>query len=487
MCKEGRVQEAYEVAKKELEANVANEWAQRMVGWALYYKLKEAADSCHTADFCNHLQELMSLELLSPQHDSMIFENALWKVIALLSGASNEDFRLMDNLFTVLQQRRFPPSNAYSVLLKSVIKFDGWDGLVLFFEWWNIDNLLPEDYEAYVNAKGRQIMSLAEQAYISYSKALLKLHDRDKIAAFLPKIKNIIDKYPQMMYPGYFYGKLVLAMGHGNEGALEILAPFVRRKRGEFWVWQLLAEFYGNDEKMLFACLLRATHCKTSETFLGKVRIKLIGAYIAKGAYARAKYHIDKVTHCYLQQGWRLPYEIQNLIRESWVNNTAADDTDIVDYKTCTDEILLYGTNESIALVTYIDEQSKRATIIYGNKLRATVKLASLGCRVSTGMLLKLRWLPGDNAPNIYAASIVRNTDACDNTYMRKIAGCVERRDTNPFAFVRSGAMHCYIPPQTVQKFNLASNDQVELLAVLDYNKKKEEWSWVSYNLIKKQ
>lgn len=486
MCREGSTAEAYEVAKKELEANPANEWAHRMVGWALYYKLKDAVDACRTDDFCNYLQELFSLEQLSLQQDSMIFENVLWKVAGLLNVTSKENFSLANSLFAVLQQRDFPPSNAYSVLLKSVIKFEGWDNLIPFFEWWNIDNLMPEDYEPFVNAKGRQIMSLAEQLYIAYSKALLKLCDRDKIVAFLPKIKKMIDDYPQMMYPGYFYGKLVLAMGQGNDDALEILVPFVRRKHGEFWVWQLLAEFYNDDEDMQLACLLRATHCNTNETFLGKVRIKLIGAYVAKGDYARAKHHIDKVTQCYLQQGWRLPYEIQNIIRESWVNTTLADATETIDYKNYTNKILLNGTNESIALVTYIDDRKGLATIIYGYELRAAVRLASFDFKVKIGMLLKLHWLPGNNIPNIYAASILQNTDIAETDYIKKIAGCVEKKDANLFAFVRSGAVHCYISPQMVQKFNLTGNDRVKLLAVLDYNRAKEKWSWVCANIIKK-
>ena len=47
--------------------------------------------------------------------------------------------------------------------------------MVEFFEWWNIDNLMPEDYQPFKMYNGKKIMSLAEQAYIAYSKALLKL------------------------------------------------------------------------------------------------------------------------------------------------------------------------------------------------------------------------------------------------------------------------------------------------------------------------
>ena len=74
-------------------------------------------------------------------------------------------------------------------------------------------------------------MSLAEQAYIAYSKALLKRNDREKIENFVPKIEKLMEDYPDMMYPGYFCGKLKLAMGVERESALDIIMPFVRKKK----------------------------------------------------------------------------------------------------------------------------------------------------------------------------------------------------------------------------------------------------------------
>ena len=479
MCKEGHVAEAYDVAKNELGQNPDNEWSHRMMGWALYYKLKDDADGRRTDDFCNHLQELLSLNLLSFQNDSMIFENVLWKIAALLNGVSNENFLLIERLFPLLQPIVLMPSKAYTVLLKSVIKFEGWSGLVPFFEWWGIENLIPEDYEPFVNAQGRKIMSVAEQVYIAYSKALLKLHDADRIASFLPKIRNLIDVHPEMMYPGYFCGKLMLELGHGRENALDILVPFARKKRGEFWVWQLLAEFYKDDADMQLACLLRATHCNAEETFLGKVRIRLICEYLSRGDYARAKCHIDKITKCYLQQGWRLPFEVQNWIREPWVNNSVADNSDAVDYKKCTDEILLQGTNESVALVTYVDVQKKRAIIVYGEKLRASVKISSLGGKVKSGALLKLCWMPGKNgAIDIYASSLLSDIPA-GITYIKRVRGRVAKRDGDAFAFVQADGMHCYMSPQLVQRSKVENNDEVDVLVVLDYNKGKDKWNWV--------
>lgn len=49
-----------------------------------------------------------------------------------------------------------------------------------------------------------------------------------------------------------------------------------------------------------------------------------------------------------------------------------------MNYKQPTDAILLHGTDEDIAVVTYIDSNKKLAAIVYGYKQRRMVKLSNL-------------------------------------------------------------------------------------------------------------
>ena len=298
MCKAGKLAEAYELAKADLAMPPENVWVQREVAWALYYLLKDDSEKKRSQAFYEHLKELMELDLLTIESDSMIFDKVLWKLADFLKNIPDENTGEVDRLFPLFSKLHYNPSNGYSYLLKSVLGFATWPRLVEFFEWWNIDNLLAEDYQQFQMENGRKIMSLAEQAYIAYSKALLKLNDKDKIRAFLPKMEQLMDDYPEMMYPGYFCGKLMLAMGAERDDALEIVLPFVRKKRSEFWVWQLLCDLYKGEPDIQLACLLRSVHCRTQEVFLGKVRMKLVSLYISRGDYPRAKYHLDQVTRC---------------------------------------------------------------------------------------------------------------------------------------------------------------------------------------------
>lgn len=478
MCKAGETIKAYELVKADLENTPSNVWTQRGLSWVIYYLMKEDVENRKRQEFFVHLKELTELDMLTVESDSMIFENVLWKLAEYLKYIPDENTEEIDRLFTLFGKYRFRPSKGYSFLLRSVLGFEAWSGLVAFFEWWDMDNLLPEDYQPFQLENGRKIMSLAEQAYIAYSKALLRLGDKHKIQAFLPKMEQIVDNYPEMMYPGYFCGKLMLAMGADKADTLDTLMPFVRKKQSEFWVWQLMGEVYKDEKDMQLACLLCASYCRTQETFLGKVRMKLISLYVSKGDYPRAKYHLDKITRCYVQQGWRLPIEVQHWMKEAWVQNTVADSSDGIDYKKYINAILTHDANESIAIVTYVDCNRKRVFLVYGKEQRTSVRNADLRVPAKVGLLVNLKWMPATDNINIVGAEVVDSSVLKSVSYIRLFDSKVERHSRNPFAFVKKDGISCYICPKEVQRHQLDDGDPVSVLAVWDYNKKKAIWNW---------
>lgn len=409
----------------------------------------------------------------------------LWKLAEFAKSIPTDSVSEMDKIFSLFNKYTFTPSKGYSYLLKSCLHFKEWKHLIDFLEWWNLDNLLPDDFQQFKLNNGLKIMSLAERAYIAYSKTLLKQNDKKKIRDFLPKIEKLTEDYPDMVYIGYFCGRLMLATGSAKEDALNMVMPFVRKKQSEFWIWQLLSEIYNEDSNICLACLLRAVHCKSQENFLGKVRMKLVSIYLSRKDYRRAKYHIDKIVQCYTQQKWHLTSEIQAWLREPWIKNTVADNSDGIDYKQITDAILSDGTNESIAVVTHIDIARKRATLVYGEKMRVVVKLQKLNVKVVEASLLKINWLPTQNNINIISAKLLNPQKFVGNTYIKQIKGSIIKHINKPFAFIKGQGINCFIPPMMVQKYNLSGGEIATVMAVYDFNKKRNEWAWKCVSQIK--
>lgn len=437
------------------------------------------------AKLLNHIDELKSLDLLTVANDSMIFDNVQFQIANFIRTRillkAIEASSKLSTFFSKLKDYEFKPSRGHSFLLQTILKFENWPEKADFFDWWNLDNLTQEDYTPYINQKGQKMMTLAERAFIANSKALLRLNDLGRIEEFLPKLDNLMNNHQEMMYPGYFYGKLLLALGSNSDEALKVIIPFARKKATEFWVWQLLSDIFTNDEEKQLACLLRAVHCRTQETFLGKVHIKLATLYIKRGLLNSARFHIDVVTRCYASQGWRLPNEIDCWIHQPWINLTTPDHKDPIDYMAITDAILCDGAEECIAVVTYVEQNTHKAFIIYGKEKRTVQKFRF---KVNVGKTLRLHYIT-DSEGRMKVLSSTTVHLPSDLDYAKYVEGTIDKRDDKDFAFVKSGSINCFVSPNIVKKYDLKNGDIIKSLIVYDFNKKKEAWNWVCVNVKK--
>ncbi len=478
MCKAGQTVAAYELAKADWQANPQDAWVQRAMGWALYYLMKEDAEKKDGNSLLDHLAQMAQLNLLA--EDNMIKEKVLWKVDEYVKSLRNDECQELSRIFEQLKMFHFFPSIPYSYLMHLTLKFKGWDKLGSFIEWWGMEHLLPDDYQQRENLDGKKTMALAERVYIAYSKELIREGDKEKIAAFIPQLEKLMEQHPDMLYPGYFCGKLMIALGTDAEEALKKITPFAKKKSGEFWVWQLLGELFANeDSERHLACLLRAVHCKTKDSFLGRVRMRLIALLLRNNDYARAKYHIDKIVRTYLGQGWRLPYEVQCWTRERWLQTTTADSSDPLDYTTITNNLLFQDAKTAIAVITYVDLENKQAAFIYGQKKRAMLRYHKWAVKVKHGLIVKIRYAEdNDRIAQVFTVEYGKPSDIDGLSYAKRVKGTIAKKDVQPFGFLKDGNIRAFVAPRLLQQCPCADGEQMEAVVVLDYNKKKDAWNW---------
>ena len=483
MCKAGQVKEAYDLAKADLEAG--QPWGQLTTGWALYYLIKDDAEKGAYDQMVAHVDELKSLDQLPEDElykimDNVIFWMGYFAKKHLPETAFNTPARL-SSLYSKIKQYHFNPGRGYSALLEGFIRCDAWSELLDFMTWWNLDNLTPDDYSPVKLNNGKSIMSVAERVFIAKSKALLRLNDPGEIEEFLPQIDTLMNEHPEMTYPGYFYGKLLLALGSTPEDALRVIVPFARRKATEFWVWQLISDVFTNDQEKQLACLLRAVNCRTQENFLGKVRIKLADLYIKMNKLGLAKNQIDKVTKNYLSNGWRLPSQIDIWIHQPWFNSVPSSDNESLDYMSITNAILFDGAEEAIAIITYVDPQSHRASIVYGYEKRLSQKLNH---KVLIGDTLKIYYVVDSNGkPRILSSTRCKLPD--DLRYGKHVSGTIRKRDDQDHAQVRFGNEKAFLSASLVSKYKVKDGDSVQCRIAYDYDKRRDSWNWVCVKIRK--
>jgi len=478
MARAGQIQEAYDLAMADLKTEPDNVWAQRGVGWVLYYMIKNEAVSGDYDKLYEHLEELKSLSLLTSKDDGMLFDNVVFQLASFVKNhlrqTDSKVHEKLSDVFAMIKDLQFNQSFGYSFLLQSCLAFKKWNKLAVFIEWWNLDNLRAEDYVPYQTIDGKRVITLAERAYIAYAKALLSLNTPERIESFLPKLEILMDTHPEFVYPGYFYGKLLLNLGSERGEALRVIVPFARKKAADFWVWHLLSEMYPKEDDRHLACLLRAVHCKTQEAFLKNVRLGLVSAYIQRKQFDRAKFHLDAVVRCCANQGWGLPDEVDYWIHEPWIDQVVSNGTDSLNYREITSVILCEGTEEAVAVVTYVDEKSRRASLIYGFQQKMAQKLQ---VKVRPGDVLRLNY-EKDAEDRVVVVDAVKIPFPSELPYARKVEGTVSMSDGKEFAFLKSSAGTCFISPAIVRYAHLSNAERVEALVAYDYDKKKDKWNW---------
>ena len=282
--KSGQLDEALSMAMEELNAAPNNIWNKRSLFWVLYEFLMKAAEEGDSNTVFAYIDRINEIDIINLPEEGMA-RTFLFKCIKELfrkkANSQNNHFeieelanRLCDYSWSIVMTK---PSPEYSAFLDAFLPIaEQWSGFIEFVEKWDFKNLTEEDYQLRtIFHTKKQYMSLAETAYIAYSKVLLSKKDLEKMRSFQPELDKLADN-PMMTFLGYFNAKLLFAMNSENQDVLNEVLPFARRKRNEYWVWQFLSEVLDDDEQKWLACMLRAVHCKTKEDYLPKIRQKLI-------------------------------------------------------------------------------------------------------------------------------------------------------------------------------------------------------------------
>lgn len=216
------------------------------------------------------------------------------------------------------------PSTVYSQLLRvftRIVKAEGKEvqpdlaeKYLAFVQSWNLDNLTEDDCKPFVpNDKSQQTKapypSLAENVVTAlYHCALAQSNDQSLISRHpwaLNIIERAITQFPKQQWYPYYFGKLLLAFGRSDE-ARKYFIKVAQQKMNEFWVWQMLAETYSNDQDCQLCCLCRAVQCHIQDaTYLVGVHEMLGNAFRVRGWNSEALLEYTTVDTLRESKQWK--------------------------------------------------------------------------------------------------------------------------------------------------------------------------------------
>ena len=484
-----KLDEALEKANQALKAEPDNIWNKRAAAWVYYDYIKKYVQPASFELFKENLLKIKELQL--PEEEKMVFDNSAWQIGKIVFGLEKQeqvDYGKINELFDIIQEFHFTkPSEAYSFIYKAFHKgYQNWSRYLEFADWWNFDNFRPEDYLK-EEFKGKKIMSIAEQAYIAYSKKLLegepvgsfgerRAINKEKIRAFLPQLDRIINEHPEYQYPPYFKAKLLLALGDG-ENILSAFLPFAKQKRNDFWVWEVMAEIFPDDKEIQFACYCKALSLKTPEDFLVKLRQTFAGMLVERQMYNEAKTEIQKVISTKEKHKWKLSIRITQWIGQDWYKSATSkkDNKELyLQHVKKAEEILYQDLPEEIIAVEFVNKNRNILSFVKNEQKFGFFNYSGKLDKPQIGDILKVRF-NGEGQDGFYKILTAKKAEPnLTSDAIRDYEGTLKVLSPQNFGFVDD----VFIEPKLIQKKNLTNGQYLTGKAILSFNKTKNKWGW---------
>jgi hypothetical protein len=487
----GQLEEALTMAKNELDASPDNIWGKRNISWVYYEYIKKYAHEFNYEGFVENITKLKNLNL--PENEVMVFDTVAWQIgSAVFSVHKSEpvDYSKINQVFDLIKDFHFTkPSEGYSLLYKSFHKgYQNWSRYMEFADWWGFDNFRPEDYQK-EEYNGRQIMALVEQAYIAYSKKLLegeeseenpfvRVINKEKIHGFLPHLDQIIKEYPNYQYPPYFKAKLLLALGD-NEDVLTAFIPFAKKKRNDFWVWELMSDVFPIDDERKTACLCKALSLKSQEDFLINTREKLAKIFISKELFDEAKTEINKIIKTRERHSWKIPQDIAKWTLQPWFISAKEKSSNIDYYNNFVsqaEEILFQNIDEEIVAVEFVNKDKKILNFIKDKNLHGFFSYKNFKVKPTVGDLLKIRFQKkvNDGLSKVFTVKELDGDQHIACEAIKTVNGKINIPEGKNFGFLED----IFVSPDFIIKHNIIDQQELTSKAILSFNKKKNEWGW---------
>lgn len=484
---QGKLEEALAMAISEFKMNPDNEWTKRNLAWVYDAYCKKASEAGDVETFKDYFSKLIELDILSNPKETFLNNTLCWRFMKLFINAvvpKNQVTTFCDEMFELAKMLHPEiPSEQYSILFKAFYKFkEDWNNFNAFCDWWKFDNFREEDYKCDVLSNGRKMpISLVEGAYIAYAKHLIAGRNKNAIMEFIPKLQELSEKHPEMLYPSYYVGKLMISTNSDKKAVFDVLLPFARKKRNDFWVWQLLADTQKEAKDKYLACLLRAVNCQTEEQFLVNVYFILTSEFIRRKEYANAKLYFNRYLHGKELQGAPiapLACEIKKRFNSQWKKESEKEPFCDIDYVSITNEILFGDIPERNAVVTFVNRDKKMATVLYGIKKEGFFKYDKLLSNIHVGDVLNIRVseVSSDGRMDVFSARIMMDFE--DTDYYKKVEGVVSSNNSQTAFFINVQNDSYYIPMSLLEKKKPMIGEMISGIAVYGYNKNKDDWGW---------
>ena len=214
---------------------------------AEYYAVARRLYDCY---YCIKCAELLSCK-----------SNAIVKkVIEICLRCKNviDNSEIVDALFDLVVNSDFDGDRS---LRKQVFEAfhwfsKSWDAYLDFCDWWGFSNFEAADFQI-VDKRN----SLAESAYIAYSRRLARLTVAEYVFDFYIDFIDEMLAHNFTVYADYHIACFLIKVGFPSDCILRAFRKYIKQKHGKAWSWITLSHLFEEGTIEHQACTLFAKKC----------------------------------------------------------------------------------------------------------------------------------------------------------------------------------------------------------------------------------
>ena len=488
---QGKLNEALKLALVELAIDSENIWNKRALAWVYYDFLKINSEYSKLKDFNRYWDNLMGIDL-SEDNNQILHESValqLGKVIFSVFRESELPTNVLDELFEkakLLSIER--PSKANSFLIKAFLKGSKtWPNIHLVLDYFGFEGFSDSDYLS-EEFNGKAITSIVEKFYnltckffLDASKKLPANHSNlvDQINVFLPILSKQIIRNPEYQFLPYFKAKLMLAAGQ-REGVLEAFLPFAKRKRNEFWVWEVMAEVFDEHSDERFACLCKALSLNSPEAYVVGLRSDFAKLLITRDKFSEAKHEIERIVSTRQANGWKITSEIQSILTMPWYSSTISSETNVKlysDHLQTAEDILFRDVKIETIVVEFVNQDKQVLNFVIHENKHGFFSYRGFLKKPTIGQLYDVRFASASN-DGFYKLLSIEESKQETSQAIKKFEGKLKLNPEGKFGFVDD----IFVDPNLINKMSLENDQLIKGKAILSFNKKKNQWGWKILN-----
>jgi tetratricopeptide (TPR) repeat protein len=414
-----------------------------------------------------------------------------WMIVQILKGfAADEYFRkqfvaLIPGLIAMYIELKVPvPSQLHSAMLGMANKLAqepaAW--FVALIKAYGLDCFQSVDFEEHYK-DGRKHTALVEMITVKTAKFMEKEKNEADMNWLLSYAERFIAKMPNNYLLIYHHGRLLLALGRGDEAKERLYAVLLKQKN-QYWAWAAYGETLRNSDKQsCLACLCKSLSFPVEEHMLLIVREALVRLLVELEMYVEAKTEVEQILRFHKDTMDKVSPDIKDMVRTEWFATAASKNSNLnfyLGYLKNADKILYSDKAGVNGIVTAFYDEDKGVFIQFELDKVALYKFQKTSLPKSDFYLGKFVKVAVDavtiNGQQRYTALRVESTEETPaETFFRRYSGELkipQKNETQSFGFVED----VFIPGDLFKK--TPGLKKVTGTCIKEFNKKRNTYGW---------